>query len=391
MNNEINQDIVNLEDVATENDIVIEEEKTPFFSIIVPCYNSKVENIKALLQSIIDGGCTNEIELIISDGGSTDVTYQDEVRSFIQRTDIPFTMVTLPEKTPDGVALLHCPGNTREYGAWYAKGEQITFIDHDDVFNKDVFTIVKKAIEETHEEYLVCSNILQVNPLENDNVIHEIKQATNWMHGKFYNRKNLQKKYNFHFKQNLVSNEDIYISNRLHCVLYNIGKEDVLFLPDFLYIQKTWPDSTSHKKYSDELTYMEYYFYDYIDATYGVHDEEYNRLIESSAEISEDCKKFYTELQVDALLYQFHYLQVFKYLNPKWLKEHEDKVKNNIKKFYKKYNVDADYLYSAAKRMLFNNEINEEENQYNIVRRSTIISCGNYIETDGFYNFITQL
>jgi hypothetical protein len=107
---------------------------------------------------------------------------------------------------------------------------------------------------------------------------------------------------------------------------------------------------------------MEYYFYDYIDATYGVHDEEYDKLIESGAEISENCKNFYTELQVDALLYQFHYLQVFKYLNPKWLKEHEDKVKNNIKKFYEKYNVDADYLYSTAKRMLFNDEINEEEN-----------------------------
>jgi hypothetical protein len=55
------------------------------------------------------------------------------------------------------------------------------------------------------------------------------------MHGKFYNKKNLWDKYNFHFKQNLVSNEDIYISNKLHCVLYNIGKRDVLFLSDFLY------------------------------------------------------------------------------------------------------------------------------------------------------------
>ena len=380
-----------------ELDDIIEEtksDKRPFFSIIIPCYNTPLDYMKALLFSIANGGCSDELEVIIADGRSTDTSYQEEVKKFEEESGILVKIVTMVDKNEDGIELVNCPGNTREYGVKNATGEWITFIDHDDIFDGDVFTKVKNAIEENNEQYLVCSNILQIDPYTNE-IIQEIRYSTNWMHGKFYNRRNLWEDYNFHFKKNLVSNEDIYISNKLHCILHNLGKEQVLWLPDYTYIWRAWMDSTSHKKYSDELSYMEYYFYDYISATYDIHNEEYDKLVSNGIKLSDEDKKFYTEMQVDALLFQYFYLQSFKYSNPTWLKEYEDTVKNNIKKFYEKYNVDVDYFYNAVRKELDNDDIREggfiTKIWYNSVRYSVTISCGNFIETDSFIDFIQNL
>ena len=375
-------------------DIIIDDIINPFFSVIIPCYNSDIQRIRELLQSISNTDLHDSVEVIIVDGGSIDTAYLDEVENFKNVTGFFTKVITMPNKDEDGNELVHCPGNTREYGVREATGEWITFIDHDDIFDGDVFTKVKKAIEESNEQYFICSNILQIDPYTNE-VIQEIKYATNWMHGKFYNRRNLWEAYNFHFKKNLTSNEDIYISNKLHCVLHNLGKEQVLWLPEYTYIWRAWLDSTSHKKYSDELSYMEYYFYDYINATYDIHNEEYDRLIANVVNLSEEDKKFYTEMQVDALLFQYFYLQSFKYSNSKWLKEYEDTVKDNIKKFYEKYNVDADYFYNAVKKELDNDDIRDggvaTKIWYNSVRYSVTVSCGNFIETDNFMNFISSV
>ena len=366
----------------------------PFFSIIVPCYNSDPENIHQLLYSIKNGGCTDDIEVIICDGGSTDKTYLEEVLSFNHRANMNIRIVSMPDKDENDEELVHCPGNTREYGVIAAKGQWITFIDHDDMYIGKVFDKIKKVIEETNELYIICSQILQVNP-DTDEVMKEITFATNWMHGKFYNLDNLWNAYDFHFKKNLVSNEDIYISNRMHSILYQIKNLNVLWINDFTYMWKSWPNSTSHKKYSDELNYMEYYFFDYIEATYNVHTEEYNKLLKNGSEISDDLKYHFIKLQADALLFQYFYLQSFKFFNPNWRKEHEDIVKQNIKKFYERFDIGADQLYSIACDELDNDDIRDggfiTKIWYNNVRYNVTVSCGNFIETDNFVDFIRSV
>ena len=300
------------------NDIIEEAKsvKRPFFSIIIPCYNAPLDYMKALLFSIANGGCSNELEVIIADGRSTDTSYQEEVKKFEEESGIPITYVTMPDVNEDGIELVNCPGNTREYGVRDARGHWITFIDHDDIFLDDVFIKIKNLIEESKEEYFVASQILQVDPMNNNLVIQEIRYATNWMHGKFYNLNNFWKANDLHFKINLKSNEDIYVSNIVHTILHLLGKKEVVWLNEFTYVWKAWPNSTSHLKYSNELTYMEYYFYDYIDATYNVHVSEYEKLLEKeNGEMSEENKKHFIMLQADALLYQFFYLQSFKFFN----------------------------------------------------------------------------
>ena len=372
---------------AISNNNSISDKHRPFFSIICPCYNTKADHIETLLNSLLAQSIDKEdMEIILSDDCSTDTSYYEAVEPFKENLNIIQVQTNKDS--------LHCPGNNRENGVQYATGKWITFTDHDDFYLNGVFSLVRNSIEEANEQYLVCSNILQVDPLDNNRIIQEIRYATNWMHGKFYNLDNLWKAYDFHFKKDLVSNEDIYISNKLHCILHNIHKNQVLWLPDYTYIWRAFPDSTSHKKYSDDLTYMEYFFYDYINATYDIHNEEYDKLLAEKGELSEDDKKFYMEMQADALFFQYFYLQSFKYKKD-YLQEHEDIVKRNLKDYYKKFDIDPDHLYSLACSELDNDDIREggfiTKIWYNSVRYSVTVSCGNFIETDNFRSFISNV
>lgn len=383
-----------MEKVKNVDNIV--DTKRPFFSIIIPCYNTPQEYIKDLLSSIVNGGCNDELEIIIADGGSTDKSYQNELEKFKEEFNIPVIITTMPNANEDGVELIHCPGNTREYGVRTARGQWITFIDHDDVFIKDVFIKIKKLIEESKEECFVASHILQVDPLQDNLVIQEIKFATNWMHGKFYNLDNFWKANDIHFKTNLKSNEDIYVSNRVHTILHLLGKTGVAWLNDFTYIWKAWPDSTSHLKYSDELTYMEYYFYDYIDATYNVHVSEYEKQLEKeNGKMCEENKSHFIRLQADSLLYQFFYLQSFKFFNKNWVLEHEQLIKKNLRDFYLRFDLIPYDLFYMACDILEDDNIRDggmaTKIWYNSVRYNVTISCGNFIETDNFMQFISNV
>lgn len=371
------------------------DEKRPLFSIVIPCYNSKPELIKKLLQSIANNGCeSDELEVIIADGRSTDKAYLEEVEYFKKDTKILTKIVNMPDKTEDGIDLINCPGNTREYGVREASGQWVTFIDHDDVFTDEAFKKIKTAIEETNEKNIVCSNILQIDPFTNS-IIHEIKYATNWMHGKFYNLDNFWNKYNFHFKTNLQSNEDIYISSRVHCLLKEVNDFQVLWLEDFTYIWMTWPDSTSHITYNNELSYMEYFFFDYITATHGVYETEYDKLLKKyNGNISNEDKDFYKGLFADCLIFQFMYLQQFKFSNKNYILDQEKVVKQNIRNFYKRFNLTSKDFYELACQECLNNEREDAETTkiwYNSVRRNVTISCGNFIETDNFYDFISKV
>lgn len=380
-----------------ELDDIIEEvksDKRPFFSVIIPCYDTPLDYMKALLFSIANGGCSDELEVIIADGRSTDISYQEEVKKFEEESSIPVKIVTMVDKNEDGIELVNCPGNTREYGVRAATGQWITFIDHDDVFLDDVFTKIKNLIEESKEEYFVASQILQVDPMDNNFVIQEIRYASNWMHGKFYNLDNLWKAKDLHFKTNLKSNEDIYISNRIHTILHQLGKDNVAWLDEFTYVWRAWPTSTSHLKYSEELSYMEYYFYDYIDATYNVHVNEYEKqLAEEGDDMSEEDRNHFLRLQADSILFQYFYLQSFKFHNKNWLIDHEKVVKQNIRDFYLRFHVDYIDLYNMASSILDNDDIRDggvaTKIWYNSIRYSVTISCGNFIETDNFKSFIT--
>ena len=116
-------------------------EHRPFFSIIIPCYNSR-EYIGELLASIEAQDMPDDIEIILSDDNSPE-SYQDIVDPFRERLCIKQV------KTDYNFA----PGNTRERGVKEATGEWIAFADHDDLYIVDTFSQVKEAILKSGEKY----------------------------------------------------------------------------------------------------------------------------------------------------------------------------------------------------------------------------------------------
>ena len=77
-----------------------------------------------------------------------------------------------------------------------------------------------------------------------------MKQARNWCHGKFYNVDNFWKKYNFHFKKNLKSHEDIYISACTIYYLHLLTNDKYLALNFNTMLWRAWPESLSRRTYN---------------------------------------------------------------------------------------------------------------------------------------------
>lgn len=97
----------------------------PLISIIVPVYNTG-ELLKYTVKSILEQNYRN-IELIIIDDGSDEATYNicEECKAFDKR-------VVVYHKSNGGIC------NARNYGLMVAKGEFITFSDHDDCVDQNI-------------------------------------------------------------------------------------------------------------------------------------------------------------------------------------------------------------------------------------------------------------
>jgi len=226
-----------------------------WLSVIIPAYNCS-DTIERLLRSIyMQVGGVNDVEIVICDDNSTD-NFMEKVEPFKQVLNIVYCKT---EPRP-----IHCPGNTRMDGWHHATGEWITFIDHDDVFERDAFFNVKGIIKEQDEDHLVFTRFREWN-LESDTCIKEYDAIT-WMHGKFYNRQWLIDN-KIDFKENLVSHEDLCFNDRVFAHLFGAKStysHSELFTYKWIYKE----DSTSRKNYvsTKEHIFVEENFDDYIDA-----------------------------------------------------------------------------------------------------------------------------
>ena len=362
----------------------------PFFSIIVPCYNSKPERIRELLESIYKGGCSiNDIEVIISDDRSTDKSYLDVVMEYSEKLFI--RIYSVPDVNDEGVRLIHCPGNTRQNGVNHATGRWLTFIDHDDLFVGGALKKVKDIIEEANEQYLACCNFYHTNPYDNS-IIEEVKHTTNWMHGKFYNLDNLWKKYNLHYKTNLFGNEDICVSAQVNDVWFRINKDKVdirnciiptLWIEDFVYNWRAWNDSTSNMMYKNN--YMEEYFIDYLNGVMGTYVDDYNMLKESG-QLDEKDIEYYKLMQADVIIYSYYYLQSFKFNHSnEYDLNIEFMIKKHIKDYYKRFNTTCIDLYNYIDY----HEPERGEWVYNIWENVTK-GVGPFVEVDSFFDFLSK-
>lgn len=353
---------------------IIEEyiDLRPFFSIVVPCYNPG-KYMRDLLNSIVNQHMSyNEIEVLLVDDHSTEpydniiAEYQDKLN--IVRLQTEYNC---------------CPGNTRQVGAAAASGYWLTFVDQDDVLIENAYQEVKKRLIESQEPFYAVSNFIQINPLTNT-IVREVKQARNWCHGKFFNVDNFWKKYNFHFKKNLKSHEDIYISALVIYYLHLLNNDRYLELDFNTMLWRAWPESLSRRQYKgNRNNFLEVYFDDYIESTGWAYINLY-KTDTYNPDYDYWCTRddFMFKACINCFLFVYFYMQGFKFFSTNYIPQ-------NFNYALKYYNEIKKLFHVTARQIL--DFIYENPNYYFSVRESSYIGSGYFIEQDTLEEFIIAL
>jgi glycosyltransferase involved in cell wall biosynthesis len=299
----------------------------PYFSIIIPCYNSGA-TITNLLQSIVDQHIPDDLEVILSDDHSTE-SYFDKVEPFLDKLSIKMT------ETEYNFA----PGNTREAGVKLAEGEWLCFADHDDEFIPDTLKRIKATINKYEEKYCAVANFLEVDP-DTGKTLSEMKRTRNWNHAKFYNLDNLWKKYDIHFKKDLLTHEDIYISSRVNCALKDANNDNPLYIDCFCYKWMSRPTTVSREKYGD-YSFLESFFKDYLESTGYAYVEQYQK---GNIPI-----QYATDAAIGVLLLSYFYSESFIFNDPiKYKRENFDYLRDFLIYCKEVLGLTNDYIWGYA-------------------------------------------
>ena len=336
-------------------------ENRPFYSIIIPCYNSK-KTLGNLLESIVEQNMNEEIEVILSDDHSTE-SYQDIVDEYKDILSIRQI------KTDYNFA----PGNTREKGVSITEGEWVCFADHDDEFIPKTLRQIKEKIVETGEDQFVITDFYEMNP-DTREVIREMKNTRNWMHSKFYNLDNFWKKYDIHFKKDLLTHEDICVSSQINCAAVISGKEPSYF-NIFTYCWMSRPTTISREKYGDH-GFLEVFFNDYIESTGYTYYRQYYKY-------GMNYEYIYASM-IEVLLYCYFYIQGFKFNHPDdWIRDNEQYAREYLLTIKESFKVSNKQIVEFTRQ--------DDADLYVKVRESANIGVGTFIETETFGQFLDKL
>lgn len=333
----------------------------PFFSIIIPCYNSG-KTLGNLLQSIVDQNMNDEIEVILANDHSPE-SYQKIVDKFKDILSIRQIMTDYN----------FAPGNTREKGVSIAEGEWVTFADHDDEYIPDTLKEVKRRIIETGEDQFVVTDFYEMDP-NTRQIIREMKGYRNWMHGKFYSLDNFWKKYDIHFKKDLLTHEDICVSSQCNSAAELSGKEPGYY-EIFTYCWMSRPTTISREKYGDH-GFLEVFFRDYIESTGYTFYNFYKKHHMS--------RKFGFESTVEVLVYCYMYMQGIKFHHPdNWIRENEN--------YCREYLVTIKEEFGVTNKDIWDYVAADDAKVYMETIEPARMGVGPWIESETFSQWLDML
>jgi glycosyltransferase involved in cell wall biosynthesis len=104
-----------------------------YFSIIIPVYN-RPDEIKELLESLLNSDYNKEYEIVIIEDGSS-ITCKEEVEKFKSKLNISYHF-----KENSG------PGDSRNYGMKVAEGDYFIIFDSDCIIPKEYLSEVEKEL-----------------------------------------------------------------------------------------------------------------------------------------------------------------------------------------------------------------------------------------------------
>ena len=310
----------------------------PFFSVVIPCYNSS-KTIGRMLKSIVEQQLPyGEIEVILSDDCSTE-SYQDIVDKFKD------TLLIKQVQTDYNC----CPGNTRQRGVDNATGEWVVFGDHDDQFIPGVFKKVKKLIKQNENcKYYLNTRFVKYTA-KGQSV--DMSPRAGWTHGKFFNLDNFWKKYNIHYIKDLKSHQDVSIISQVN---YLERTEKQLKFHETNLVTYRWhenPNSLTSVQYktADGLSrhFIDYHFRDYFDSTAGRYYDMYVQRGKPQGD-----KDYIVVAMVNVILYSYFYLQYALTIAPEPMIENYDYVSDKLHFLYDQFNITIndifDFYYSKA-------------------------------------------
>ncbi|HET6939521.1 MAG TPA: glycosyltransferase, partial [Nocardioides sp.] len=129
-------------------------ETAPLFSIVTPVYNTPLDVLEEMLQSVLDQTFT-DWELILVDDCSKD----ERVRVRLREAVAADPRVRLIERSENG----HIVGASND-GVDAARGEFIALLDHDDVLAPQALEHVASAIEHEPEADYLYSDEDKIDP-----------------------------------------------------------------------------------------------------------------------------------------------------------------------------------------------------------------------------------
>ena len=339
--------------------------ENPFFSVIIPCYNSR-KTIGRLLKSIVDQNMSNEIQVILADDHSTE-PYDDVVKPFLDR-------LCIETITTDYNC---CPGNTREKGVSIARGTWLVFADHDDIFLPNVFRGVKSALLKNKEEYIAYTNIYRARnttgKFTRDLIQIPMTSFTGLLYGKFFNRENLWNKYDVHFKKDMFNHEDTYVCSIAKCILNHVQRY-ALYIDLYTYVWFNNSDSLTNT--GGIKNFLEEHFHYYMEGTNGVYKEYLDKRFVSI--------EFALHQMIRTFLYEYFYMQLFMFTNPEtYVKENVDNCRNELlllKKTFGVKNTDIFWYCGKDNAKLFS-EIQREAG-YGYIPNYSLMEWMNLLDKD---------
>ena len=337
----------------------------PFFSIVVPCYNSG-KFITTLLDSIVGQNMPDDIEVILSDDHSTE-PYDEQIEPYLDKLSIRRVQTDYN----------FGPGNTRQRGSEYAEGVWICFADHDDQFVYNTLPTVKKAIIDNDEQFYVITNFAEIDKASGT-IVNKFERCTGWTHGKFYNKRNMWDQFEMHYEKDITSHEDIYLCSQANCIMNCLGRNP-MGVDIFTYIWYIVPTSVSRHKYVTEAgkrTFLEHLFKDYIHSTADVYLEFYDR-----GNIS---KEYCISSVLDIICYCYFYINSFIFKDPvDYIRDNLDYARDLLVKIKERFgftNQDI-YNYLAANNC----------REFDAVSKSAFIATGPTIPQMSLMDFLNRL
>lgn len=286
----------------------------PFFSIIISCYNSKA-TIGRLLSSIVAQNMFyGDIQVIISDDCSTE-PYDDQIAPFKEQ-------LYIKKVTTDYNC---CPGNTRQRGVDNATGKWLIFSDHDDQFFPDCFKEIKSLILSNKCDTIMTGKF--VKKLLSGKQI-DFTDMGGWTHGKFINH-DFWNKYNLHFPKDLLSHEDICLSNQ---IMYYLTRDDIITYTATTFVYKWYETegSLSSKQYDtadgQHRTFIDTFFKDWIYSTVGVQIQLY----ENDSQKNKKNKELIKNTLRATIVLAYFYLEYSRNFTSNYQKENFNQVRKYI-------------------------------------------------------------